>query len=81
MKGFAFTKKKEAVDYIDNYLSHELKLNNKEVSNDVVQEGINALGEIGDKSAFFILVDITQSDNLNRDTRMDALRALEKIKF
>lgn len=81
MKGFAFTKKKEAVDYIDNYLSHQLKLNNKEVSNDVVQEGINALGEIGDKSAFFILVDITQSDNLNRDTRMDALKALEKIKF
>lgn len=81
MKGLAFTMRKEAVDYIDNYLSHELKLNKNDINNEVMQEGINSLGQIGDKSAFFILVDITQSDNLTRDTRMDALRALEKIKF
>lgn len=81
MKGLALTRKKEAIDYIDNAIRYELQLSKKEVNNELVKEGIQSLGEIGHKNAFFILVDITQAENLEYETRREALRTLEKIRW
>ncbi|MDD5067592.1 MAG: hypothetical protein PHF84_11165, partial [bacterium] len=78
LKAFSLMKNKDATPYIEKYIRYELQLDKMKIDNDVVREAARALGDIGHKNAFFLLIEITQTESLQYEPKREALRALEK---
>ncbi len=74
-------KLKEGVPYLQKAINYELKLDKPDIDNLVVIKCTKALGEIGHKDGFFVLIEVTQSTKLNYKTRKAALESLEKVKW
>jgi len=80
-KALGLLRDKDGIKYLQKAIKYELALDKTKIDNDVVREAVKALGSIGDKEAFFILIEVTQSNKLKYETKKEALKSLEKIKW
>ena len=53
----------------------------KLLDNSVVKAAVQALGTLGHKDGFVILIEASQNDKLNDDVRKEAMKSLEKVKW
>ncbi|MBU1078053.1 MAG: hypothetical protein KKH98_12220 [Spirochaetes bacterium] len=74
-------KKEESVQQIEKYVDFQLQQEKPSVEDDLILIATQQLGEVGHKSAFLILSDISQSKKLSNSTRMAALDALKKLNW
>ncbi len=81
LKALGLIRKKECVEHIIKAIKYELSLTKNQVDNNVVKAAIEALGDIGHKDGFIILIEITQNEKLEYDTKKAALKTLEKIRW
>lgn len=81
LKALGLIRKKECVEYIVKAIKYELSLNKNKVDNNVVKTAMEALGDIGHKDGFIILIEVTQNEKLEYDTKKAALKTLEKIRW
>lgn len=81
LKAFGLMKNKDAISFIEKYVRYELQLDKMKIDNDVVREAARAMGDIGHKNSFFLLIEMTQAESLAYEPKREALRALEKIKL
>ncbi len=81
LRALGLIRKKECVEHVEKAIKYELSLNKNKLDNNVVKTAVKALGDIGHKDGFFILIEVTQNEKLKYDTRKGALNSLEKIRW
>ena len=81
LKALGVMRNKEGVVYIEKVIKFELTLNKNKLNNDIIKAAVQAIGNIGHKNGFFILIEVTQTKKLKHEVRKEALKALEKLKW
>lgn len=80
-RALGMMRSRKAIPYLEKAISYELRLDRPNIDNLVVLECAKALGKIGHKDGFFSLIEITQNNKLKYETRKEALKSLEKVKW
>ncbi|MBU1078346.1 MAG: hypothetical protein KKH98_13700 [Spirochaetes bacterium] len=80
-KALGMLRSRIGISYLEKAINYELNLEKPNIDNLVVLECARALGDIGHKDGFFALIEVTQNNKLKYETRKEALKSLEKVKW